>query len=268
VWKVSPTVQSGTPSARLNYEYTQKQKKEQGMNGLEGKRAGNAGRKSIAFTLIELLVVVAIIAVLIAMLLPALSQARELARRTMCKNNEHQIGTAWMQYTQDYNDFGPYNHKDQTYGGDLNVWAYWRMYTQLGLLFPYMGQPTKGKLPQEILTPKIVICPEDAYGRTKPEDFPPLDYQRSSYWMSWYACSYECNEKWVLVASNQPPTRVIACDQFAWWQPHWSDGYIEWIGNHDRRGMNIVRVDGSVVWVSHEATKNTWKYAWETLERF
>ena len=106
----------------------------------------NANRN--LFTLIELLVVIAIIAILAAMLLPALQQARERARQASCSSQLKQIGTVFVQYTNDNVETMP-----PLGGSDDRRW-------HKVLFAPYFGftpiTSWKGKLPV------IYHCPSDS----------------------------------------------------------------------------------------------------------
>ena len=79
--------------------------------GMSEKRRG--------FTLVELLVVVAIIVLLMAILLPAVQQVRETARRTSCLNNLHQFGIAMCQFTDIHGGHFPWTY----HAGNTQSWV-------------------------------------------------------------------------------------------------------------------------------------------------
>lgn len=74
------------------------------MNALSIETECRNSKTERGFTLIELLVVIAIISILASILFPVFARARENARRSSCSSNMKQIGLAFMQYTQDYDE--------------------------------------------------------------------------------------------------------------------------------------------------------------------
>ena len=93
-------------------------------------------RRRSAFTLIELLVVIAIIAVLVAILLPAVQQAREAARRFQCGNNLKQLGIAIHNYESTYQRF-PASHNGSPFPPSPTTHFRWSV---LAALTPFMEQ--------------------------------------------------------------------------------------------------------------------------------
>ena len=139
-----------------------------------------------AFTLIELLVVIAIIGVLVSLLLPAVQQAREAARRAQCKNNLKQFGLALHNYHEAHQTFPP---GTTTSIGGLD--ASWR-----ALLIPFLDQ-SNVYLTLDF-TKTVSVSPNLAIRRTRlaimqcpsdPKYYESADYAPTNY----HACLGEAS---------------------------------------------------------------------------
>lgn len=153
-----------------------------------------ARRRLRAFTLIELLVVIAIIAVLIALLLPAVQQTREAARKTQCRDHLKQMGLALHNYHDAHSTFPPgyiYRQGPASTGGANGAGFGWA-----AMCLPFMDQAAlyhqfdwnvplfddRNIEPRERHLP-IFICPSDTVSEKSFVIMPPLNerYAMASY---------------------------------------------------------------------------------------
>jgi prepilin-type N-terminal cleavage/methylation domain-containing protein/prepilin-type processing-associated H-X9-DG protein len=164
-----------------------------------------------AFTLIELLVVIAIIAILAAILFPVFAQAREKARQITCISNEKQIGLAFIQYVQDYDETFPIGNEPKIAGEDGNTnWEY--------TIDPYIKSGITPNPANDVGLKSVFYCP-DWEATADNTQGPPNPYAAYPAGVAIPSRSYAAN--WNLVGSSTPswtdylrPAQTLAFVQY------------------------------------------------------
>jgi prepilin-type N-terminal cleavage/methylation domain-containing protein len=173
------------------------------------------------FTLVELLVVIAIIAILVTMLLPALAQGKQRAKRIQCLNNQREMAMTWILYAGDNNDSLASNGQCNPESTAHPLWVQGAfVHTGANTNIDYMLNPQYAQFANYIKSGSTYVCPTDRDTvKVNNVMYPKLrSYALNAYlgwtgtWDSRLSSSYTVYQKYNRVSAKMPQGTFLFMD--------------------------------------------------------